>query len=54
MLTHPRQTRSFLGQVADGGLFMLALGAAYFLRAEFPFLPLAPLESITDYLWLFP
>ena len=33
---------------------MLALGAAYFLRAEFPFLPLAPLESITDYLWLFP
>jgi exopolysaccharide biosynthesis polyprenyl glycosylphosphotransferase len=54
VLTHPRQTRSFLGQLADGGLFMLALAAAYYLRAEFPLLQLAPLESIADYLWLFP
>jgi hypothetical protein len=54
VLTHPRQTRSFLGQVADGGLFMLALAVAYFLRAEFPLLDLPALESIADYLWLFP
>ncbi len=54
VLTHPRQTRTVLGQVADGGLFMLSLGAAYFLRAEFPLLDLPPLEQIDDYLWLFP
>ncbi len=54
MLTHPRQTRSFLGQVADGGLFMLALGVAYSLRAYLARFSLDPLEAITNYLWLFP
>jgi exopolysaccharide biosynthesis polyprenyl glycosylphosphotransferase len=33
---------------------MLALAVAYFLRAEFPLLDLPALESIADYLWLFP
>ena len=33
---------------------MLALASAYYLRAEFPLLNLPALESITDYLWLFP
>ncbi|WP_221031841.1 sugar transferase [Actomonas aquatica] len=54
MLTHPRQTRSFLGQVADGGLFMLALGLAYTLRANLARFSLDPLEDIIKYLWLFP
>ncbi len=54
MLTHPRQTRTFLGQLADGGLFMLALAFAYTLRANLVRFSLDPLHDITTYLWLFP
>ncbi len=54
MLTHPRQTRSFLGQVADGGLFMLALAFAYSLRAYLARFALDPLHEVETYLWLFP
>ena len=54
MLTHPRQTRSLLGQVSDGGLFMVALGAAYALRAYLARFSFDPLKEVTDYIWLFP
>ncbi|MCF3650984.1 sugar transferase [Synoicihabitans lomoniglobus] len=54
MLTHSRRTRSSLGQIADAGLFMLALASAYTLRAYFPWGNLPALEGIEDYLWLFP
>lgn len=54
MLTHRQRTRSRLGQIADGGLFALALALAYGLRATFPWLELPPLEDPAEYLWLFP
>lgn len=54
MLTHSQQTRSRLAQIADGGLFALALGLGYGLRAGFPWLDLPPLEEFSEYLWLFP
>lgn len=53
MLTHPRQTSTLLAQVSDGGLFMLALAAAYAARATFPVLDLPPLEGLPKYLPLF-
>jgi len=54
MLTHARKTHARLGQIADGGLFALALGVAYFLRAEAAgWLSLPPLQPIETYLWLF-
>lgn len=55
MLTHARQTHARLGQVADGGLFALALAAAYALRvwAVEPF-NLHPLQDLATYAWLFP
>lgn len=54
MLSHPNRTRTRLAQLADGGLFMLSLAAAYSLRVVLaPVLNLPPLEDITDYLWLF-
>lgn len=55
MLSHPRKTRTLLGQVADGGLFALALALAYRLRvAAAAVFNLPPLEDVTVYLWLFP
>ncbi len=54
MLTHPRRTRVRFLQVFDGGLFAIALGLAYFLRATFPWLNLPPLEEFSYHLWLFP
>ena len=54
MLSHPRKARTRLGQIADGGLFMLALGAAYGLRANAVALDLPELRGLNTYLWLFP
>lgn len=54
MLTHPRRTRVRFLQVLDGGLFAVALGLAYALRATFPWLNLPPLEEFSYHLWLFP
>lgn len=54
MLSHPRKARTRLGQIADGGLFMLALGGAYTLRANATAFELPPLREIDTYLWLFP
>lgn len=54
MLSHPRKARTRLGQVADGGLFMLALAAAYGLRVKAVAFDLPELRDISTYLWLFP
>ncbi|GAB5559984.1 MAG: hypothetical protein SynsKO_16310 [Synoicihabitans sp.] len=55
MLTHARHTHTRLGQIADGGLFALALAVAYLLRVQAAAtLNLPPLSGIEDYLWLFP
>jgi exopolysaccharide biosynthesis polyprenyl glycosylphosphotransferase len=54
VLTHPQQVRTRLRQVADGGLFALALLGAYFLRASFAWLDLHALEPISTYLWMLP
>jgi hypothetical protein len=54
MLSHPRKARTRLGQIADGGLFMFALGAAYGLRANAVAFDLPELRGIETYLWLFP
>lgn len=55
MLTHPRKTRTLLGQTADGGLFVLALALAYFIRVKAAgWLNLPPLEDLSVYWWLFP
>ncbi|MDB4474113.1 sugar transferase [Opitutaceae bacterium] len=54
MLSHPRKARTRLGQIADGGLFMLALGGAYALRVNAAALDLPQLRGIDTYLWLFP
>ncbi len=55
MLTHARKTHTRLGQLADGGLFAVALGIAYFLRVQAAaVLNLPPLKTIDVYFWLFP
>jgi len=55
MLSHARKTHALFGKLADGGLFLLALGAAYFLRVQAAhWLNLAPLEELAVYWWLFP
>ena len=55
MLSHPRKTRTRLGQIADGGLFALALAGAYFLRVYAAiWFDLPPLEDLAVYRWLFP
>lgn len=55
MLTHSRKTRTRLGQIADGGLFAIALEGAYFLRVQAAeWFNLPPLEDLSVYLWLFP
>lgn len=55
MLTHSRKTRTRLGQIADGGLFALALAAAYFLRVNAAaWFNLPPLMDLSVYWMLFP
>ena len=54
MLTHFRQTRVRLWQLADAGLFVLALGIAYAVRARLAGPGLAELEDFDKYLWLVP
>lgn len=45
MLTHFRQTRVRLWQLADAGLFVLALGLAYAVRARLAGPGLSELED---------
>ncbi len=54
MLTHFRQTRIRLWQLADAGLFVLALGLAYAVRARLAGPGLSELEDFGKYLWLVP
>ena len=54
MLHRPQRTRTRLRQLADAGLFAVAFGAAYFLRANFRWFDLSPLEPFADYLRLLP
>jgi len=55
MLSHPRKTRTRLGQIADGGLFALALAGAYFLRVKAAgWFGLPPLQDLSAYWSLFP
>ncbi len=54
MITHSQRTRTRFRQVLDGGLFALALLAAYYLRATFPWFDLPDLQPVGDYLWLLP
>ena len=50
--THHAHVR--LLQAADGALFALTVGLAYWLRATFPWLNLPELEDFRKYLWLLP
>ncbi len=52
--TRPLQTRIRFRQIADGGLFALALLVAYYVRSEFPWFALPDLQPVTDYLWVLP
>lgn len=55
MLTHSRKTRTRLGQIADGGLFVLALAGAYVLRVQAAtWFSLPPLKDLSVYWMLFP
>lgn len=54
MLSQSQRAQARLYQVADGALFALTVGLAYWLRATFPWLDLPELEDFTKYLWLFP
>ncbi|HWA11117.1 MAG TPA: sugar transferase [Opitutaceae bacterium] len=54
MLTHSQRTRTRFRQIADGCLFAVALLAAYYARADFPWLDLPALDPIGSYLWLLP
>jgi exopolysaccharide biosynthesis polyprenyl glycosylphosphotransferase len=54
MLTAHQRARTRFRQAIDAGLFAIALLAAYFLRASFPWLDLHALEPLHDYLWALP
>lgn len=54
MLTRHHQNRIRLLQLADAGLFAIALLAGYYARASFPWLDLPALEPVGEYLWMLP
>lgn len=55
MLSHAQKTHTRLAQIADGGLFVLALAVGYFLRVQAAgLLNIPPLQPLETYLWLFP
>lgn len=54
MITHSHSHSTRLRQIADAGLFGVALGLAYTARAQVPWVDLPELEDFRTYLWLFP